>query len=92
MTPGLSDPLYLCDIVMWLGSLKCVLSICSFVEDWVFHGTCKDVYDEFIIQVNDVYLQYRGKLAIIISSWHLQTLSKQHFWIVPKCRVCYAVL
>ena len=31
-----------------------------FIQDWVFEGVCKDVYDEFMIQVNDDYLRFRG--------------------------------
>ncbi|WAR25208.1 GCP6-like protein [Mya arenaria] len=33
----------------------------SFVQEWVFHGMYRDAYGEFLIQVNDHYLQYKDK-------------------------------
>ncbi|XP_071082841.1 gamma-tubulin complex component 6-like [Haliotis cracherodii] len=32
-----------------------------FVQEWVFHGSFRDVYGEFTIQVNHQYLEYRDK-------------------------------
>ncbi|XP_052781322.1 gamma-tubulin complex component 6-like [Mya arenaria] len=32
-----------------------------FVQEWVFHGMYRDAYGEFLIQVNDHYLQYKDK-------------------------------
>ncbi|KAK3732423.1 hypothetical protein QZH41_018359, partial [Actinostola sp. cb2023] len=32
-----------------------------FVQQWVFQGICRDVYEEFIIEVDDQFLAYRDK-------------------------------
>ncbi|XP_072181800.1 gamma-tubulin complex component 6-like [Diadema setosum] len=32
-----------------------------FIQDWVFHGICRDAYEEFMIQANHTYLFYRDK-------------------------------
>ncbi|KAK3731168.1 hypothetical protein QZH41_005846 [Actinostola sp. cb2023] len=32
----------------------------QFVQQWVFQGICRDVYEEFIIEVDDQFLAYRG--------------------------------
>ncbi|XP_030829097.1 gamma-tubulin complex component 6 [Strongylocentrotus purpuratus] len=32
-----------------------------FIQDWVFHGICRDAYGEFMIQANHTYLFYRDK-------------------------------
>ena len=31
-----------------------------FIQDWVFHGTFRDVYGEFMIQMNPTFLEARG--------------------------------
>ena len=36
-----------------------------FVQEWVFQGTCRDIYDEFMIQVNEDFLRFRGKANIL---------------------------
>ncbi|XP_021351064.1 gamma-tubulin complex component 6-like isoform X2 [Mizuhopecten yessoensis] len=32
-----------------------------FVQDWVFHGICQDIYGEFMIEIHADYLQFRDK-------------------------------
>ncbi|XP_071784564.1 gamma-tubulin complex component 6-like [Asterias amurensis] len=32
-----------------------------FIQDWVFHGICRDLFGEFLIKVSDEYLHYRDK-------------------------------
>ncbi|XP_041460037.1 gamma-tubulin complex component 6-like isoform X1 [Lytechinus variegatus] len=32
-----------------------------FIQDWVFHGICRDAYGEFMIQANHTFLFYRDK-------------------------------
>lgn len=32
-----------------------------FVSDWVYNGVFRDVYGEFMIQVNEDYLSFRGE-------------------------------
>ncbi|XP_060071739.1 gamma-tubulin complex component 6-like [Ylistrum balloti] len=32
-----------------------------FVQDWVFHGICQDIYGEFMIETHADYLQFRDK-------------------------------
>lgn len=34
-----------------------------FVSDWVYSGLFRDVYGEFMIQVNEEYLAFRGETA-----------------------------
>lgn len=42
----------------------CLLNaVCRFVSDWVYSGVFRDVYKEFMIQVNEDYLSYRGEHA-----------------------------
>ena len=57
---------------------RCVyhfLKYCRFIQDWVFEGVCRDVYDEFMIQVNTDFLRFRGMCVfslfrrIITISW-----------------------
>lgn len=36
---------------------------CSFVSDWVYSGVFRDVYGEFMIQVNAEYLGFRGETS-----------------------------
>lgn len=31
------------------------------VRDWMFRGTCQDMYGEFMLQVNHEYVGRRGK-------------------------------
>ncbi|KAL4226032.1 Gamma-tubulin complex component 6 [Mactra antiquata] len=33
----------------------------QYVQDWVYHGIFKDIYGEFMIQVNEDYLQFKDK-------------------------------
>lgn len=35
--------------------------MCRFVSDWVYGGIFRDVYKEFMIEVNEDYLTYRGE-------------------------------
>jgi hypothetical protein len=35
-------------------------SLTRFIQQWVFKGRCVDLYKEFMIFENDVYLAYRG--------------------------------
>lgn len=35
-----------------------------FIHDWVYSGVFRDVYGEFMIQVNEDYLGFRGKLSL----------------------------
>lgn len=35
-----------------------------FIQDWVFHGTFRDIYSEFMIQMNMDYLEARGKMCV----------------------------
>lgn len=41
-----------------------------FVSDWVYSGVFRDVYGEFMIQVNEEYLGFRGET--------LDTLAHKH--------------
>lgn len=34
-----------------------------FVSDWVYSGVFRDVYGEFMIQVNEEYLGFRGETS-----------------------------
>lgn len=34
---------------------------CRFIHDWVYSGVFRDVYGEFMIQVNQEYLGFRGR-------------------------------
>ena len=34
-----------------------------FVSDWVYSGVFRDVYGEFMIQVNEEYLSFRGEVT-----------------------------
>lgn len=43
-----------------------------FVSDWVYSGVFRDVYGEFMIQVNEEYLSFRGET-------HTHMLSHKHF-------------
>lgn len=47
-------------------SVICALR--RFVSDWVYSGVFRDVYGEFMIQVNEEYLSFRGEKT------HTQTL------------------
>lgn len=38
------------------------LSHHRFVSDWVYNGVFRDVYGEFMIQVNEEYLNFRGEI------------------------------
>lgn len=42
----------------------CFFFVCfysrRFVSDWVYSGVFRDVYGEFMIQVNEEYLRFRG--------------------------------
>lgn len=38
-----------------------------FVHDWVYSGVFRDAYGEFMIQVNEEYLGFRGMLQIKVS-------------------------
>lgn len=40
-----------------------LFSSCRFVSDWVYNGVFRDVYGEFMIQVNDEYLGFRGETS-----------------------------
>lgn len=40
------------------------LLLCRFVSDWVYSGVFRDVYREFMIQVNEEYLGCRGKIYV----------------------------
>lgn len=37
-----------------------------FVSDWVYSGVFRDVYGEFMIQVNEEYLGFRGETSHIL--------------------------
>lgn len=39
----------------------CLLPPFRFVSDWVYSGVFRDVYGEFMIQVNEEYLGFRGE-------------------------------
>lgn len=39
----------------------CVYCSLRFVSDWVYSGVFRDVYGEFMIQVNEEYLGCRGE-------------------------------
>lgn len=36
-----------------------------FIYDWVYSGVFRDVYGEFMIQVNEDYLCFRGTVCIL---------------------------
>lgn len=40
-----------------------LLSSHRFVSDWVYSGVFRDVYGEFMIQVNEEYLGIRGETS-----------------------------
>ena len=48
--------------------------IARFIQDWVFHGICRDVYGEFLIAVNDDYLHYRGEPPVFLVNFDLAIL------------------
>ena len=55
---------------MWPHSVVSRLmgGVCDrFLQDWVFHGVCRDAYGEFMIQVNDDFLVRRGKQTLLFS-------------------------
>ncbi|KAG7263081.1 hypothetical protein CRUP_021014 [Coryphaenoides rupestris] len=58
-----------------------VRSVPRFVSDWVYNGVLRDVYGEFMIQINEEYLGYRAALcrykAMRIA--YLEVKDK-HFW------------
>ncbi|XP_066912820.1 gamma-tubulin complex component 6-like isoform X2 [Clytia hemisphaerica] len=33
----------------------------NFISEWLFHGVCRDQYDEFFVQLDQQYLSYRDK-------------------------------
>lgn len=45
----------------WMNNLLFLWCVCRFVSDWVYSGVFRDVYKEFMIQVNEDYLSYRGE-------------------------------
>ena len=51
-TPGLWKTWFCCEVLY---------ICCRFIQEWVYHGTCRDIYAEFMIQVNEEYLQYRDE-------------------------------
>lgn len=51
-------------------------TMCRFVSDWVYSGVFRDVYKEFLIQVNEDYLSYRGERACLERNVSLFNYSK----------------
>ena len=45
---------------MLKSALELAVFCSRFIQDWVFHGICRDAYGEFLISVSDEYLHYRG--------------------------------
>lgn len=39
---------------------------CRFIHDWVYSGVFRDVYGEFMIQVNHEYLGFRGRWGLLL--------------------------
>lgn len=72
--------------------------VCRFVSDWMYSGFFRDVYKEFMIQVNEDYLSYRGEACTFpfkqalpfkpqqthTSSCEAQTLIDLNFIIRPE--------
>ena len=46
-----------------MGVSDCGVCVCRFVSDWVYSGVFRDVYGEFMIQVNEDCLSFRGEDA-----------------------------
>ena len=42
--------------------------VCRFVQTWVFKGVCHDMFGEFMIEMDEQYLAYRGKYNILFTS------------------------
>ena len=43
----------------------CVPRVFRFIHDWVYSGVFRDVYGEFMIQVNPEYLGFRGRWGLL---------------------------
>lgn len=61
-------------VLVWLKQ-KCwsdrlVCASLRFVSDWVYSGVFRDVYGEFMIQVNEEYLSFRGEMPMTHKASH----------------------
>ena len=54
-----------------------------FIQDWVFHGTFRDVYGEFMIQMNPTFLEARGRSGYFRLAWGL-LVGNQHAPCLPQ--------
>ena len=42
-------------------------SLIRYIANWIFDGICRDPYNEFLLDVDDQFLCYRGMLEAICS-------------------------
>ena len=48
-------------VMCLINPVPCVCAVCGFVSDWVYSKVVRDVNREFMIEVNEDYLRFRGQ-------------------------------
>lgn len=48
-------------VMCLIDPVPCVCAVCRFVSDWVYSKVVRDVNREFMIEVNEDYLSFRGQ-------------------------------
>ena len=54
-----------------------------FIQTWVFKGICNDMFGEFMIEMDEQYLAYRGESILILFKIDLSSLLRSFVPFVP---------